>query len=174
MNDHGLALLLLDHGADPNLTDHNGATALNLVKDTDHELIDALLKRGARFGQPNAPGTTVGSLLQAILLREDYLATGLLRRDGLQRDVPCAAVMYAAAVLNPQPILGYNEDPPPPRTGHRTALMYAAAAGSAEISRLLVQHRANARAADDEGRTALDYARSPEVRVELQAAPRIQ
>jgi hypothetical protein len=52
--------------------------------------------------------------------------------------------------------------------------MYVAAASSDEISRLLIQHRANAHAADAEGRTALDYARSPEVRVELQAAPRIQ
>ncbi|MDP9007776.1 MAG: ankyrin repeat domain-containing protein [Pseudomonadota bacterium] len=238
MTDRELALLLLDHGADPSRTDHNGATALSLVADADHELIDALLKHGGQLGQPisdqrmvglGAGMGTAGPMLRAILHRQDYLATGLLRRDGLQGDTPCAAVLYAATVgangtlaellhrgadpnsmtekgvtvmmaaayhsnvdavrmllaqsqilvdyatptvFNPQPIFSYNEDPPPPRTGHRTALMYAAAAGHAEICKLLIQHGANTREADAEGRTALDYARRPEVRIELQAAPR--
>jgi ankyrin repeat protein len=237
MKDRELALLLLNHGADPSRTDREGATALNLVADTDHELIDTLLKHGAQLGQPisdqrivgigTGTGPSAGPTLRAILHRQDYLATGLLRRDGLQGDTPCTALLYAAAVgtngtlaellhrgadpnsmtqrgvtalmtaayhsdtdalrillahpsirvdqltptvFNPGALVGYNEDSPPPRTGHRTALMYAAAAGHAEICHLLIQHGASTRETDAEGKTALDYARSPEARIELQAA----
>ncbi|MGA2398021.1 MAG: ankyrin repeat domain-containing protein [Steroidobacteraceae bacterium] len=195
MKDPELALLLLNHGVDPSRTDHDGATALNLVADSDHELIDALLNHGAQLGSPfadqrvigigNGLGTTVGPTLRAILHQQDYLAAGLLRRDGLRGDTPCAAMLYAAAIgtngalaellhrgADPNsmtergvtvlmtaayhgdvdavrmllersgiqvdqatptvfhPAVGYNEDPPPPRTGHRTALMYAAARGT--------------------------------------------
>jgi ankyrin repeat protein len=48
--------------------------------------------------------------------------------------------------------------------------MYAAAAGNAEICKILIEHGANTREADAEGKTALDYAKSAEVRIELQAA----
>jgi ankyrin repeat protein len=229
MKDRELALLLLNHGADPTRTDHNGATALNLVADEDHVLIDALLKHGALLGLPISDQTAVGPTLQAISHRQDYLATGLLKRDGLQSDTPCAAVLYAATfgangtlaellhrgadpnsmtqrgvtalmtaanhsegdavrillarheiqvnratptVSNPEPVFGYSEDPPPPQTGHRTALMYAAAAGHAQSCKLLIQHGANTRETDAEGFTALHYARSPEVRSVLQTARR--
>jgi len=237
MKDRELALLLLDHGADPSRTDHNGATALNLVADEDHELIDALLKHGARLGLPVSDqrivgigdfiGTAVGPTLRAILHRQDYLATGLLKRDGLQSDSPCAAVLYAATlgtngtlaellergadpnsmtqrgvtalmtaanhsdvdavqlllarpqiqvnratptVFNPGAIVLYSEDQPPLRTGQRTALMYAAAAGHTEICEQLIQHGASTRETDAEGLIALDYARRPEVRSALQTA----
>lgn len=237
MKDRELALLLLDHGADPGRTDHNGATALNLAPDADHELIDALLAHGAKLGQPipeqgfdrivSGVGTTAGPTVRAILHRQDYLATGLLRRDGLQGDAACAAVLYAATfgahrtlaellhrgadpdsmtpkgvtalmtaayhsdveamrmllaqpkirvdratptVINPGSLALYSEDAPPLRTGHRTALMYAAAAGSPESCKLLIQAGASTRETDAEGWTALDYARSPAVRSELQAA----
>jgi uncharacterized protein len=218
IKDHELALLLLAHGADPSRTDHDGATALSLVADADHKLIDALLKHGAQLGQPisdqrmvgivNDTGTAVRPMLRAILRRQDYLATGLLRRDGLQGDPPCVAVLYAATMgangtlaellhrgadpnsttergvtvmmtaayhgnvdavrmLLAQPQIRVDRATP---TGHRTALMYAAAAGQAEICKLLIRHRASTRVADAEGRTALDYAGEPEVRIELQAA----
>jgi uncharacterized protein len=235
MKNREVALLLLDQGTDPNRADRNGATALNLVTDADHDLIDALLKHGARLGTPISDqrnmgmwaGTAVGTTLRAILQHQDYLATGLLRRDGLQGDAPCAATVYAATVgtngtlgellhrgadpnsmtqsgvtvlmtaayhgdteavkmllaqpqiqidhptptvYNPERLLGYDEQTPPPRTGHRTALMYAAAAGNAEICKILIEHGANTREADAEGKTALDYAKSAEVRIELQAA----
>ena len=63
----------------------------------------------------------------------------------------------------------YAEEPIPFRTGHRTALMFAAAAGDAEAVRLLLQHKASVRERDAEGLTALDYARSEPVRILLQA-----
>jgi len=108
LKDRELALLLLDHSADPSRLDHNGASALNLAADSDHELIDALLAHGAKLGQPiseqrfesivNGTGTPAGPIVRAILHRQDYLATGLLRRDGLQGDTACAAVLYTAAL----------------------------------------------------------------------------
>ena len=235
IKDRELALLLLNHGADPSRTDRDGATALNLVADSDHELIDALLDHGAQLGSPlsdwrmlgikNGMGTTVGPTLRAILHHQDYLAAGLLRRDGLRGDTPCAAMLYATAIgtngtlaellhhgADPNsmtergvtvlmtaayhgdidavrmllarpgiqvnqatptvfhPAVGYDEDPPPPRTGHRTALMYAAASGHADICALLIQRGASTREADAEGKTAFDYAKSPELRIALQAA----
>jgi ankyrin repeat protein len=238
IKDRDLALLLLDHGADPSRIDHNGATALNLAADSDHELIDALLAHGATLGLPaseqgfdrmmNGMGTPpAGPTVRAIWHRQDYLATGLLRRDGLKGDTACAALLYAATVgahgvlaellhrgadpnsmtqrgvtalmtaayhgdveavrmllaqpairtdrvtptvFNPGSLTLYSEDSPPLRTGHRTALMYAAAAGSRDSCKLLIQHGVSARETDAEGWTALDYARSPEVRSELQAA----
>jgi uncharacterized protein len=236
MQDRELALSLLAHGADPARTDRSGATALNLVPDADHELIDALLEHGAQLGLPisdqrvigigDGVGAAAGPTLRAILHHQDYLATQLLRRDGLQGDAPCTASLYAATagtagtlaellhrganpnsmtrrgvtalmtaayhgnvdavrlllaqpkiqvdqatptVFNSGAIIGYSEDPPPLRTGHRTALMYAAAAGHAEICRLLIQRGAKTREQDAEGRTALDYAKEPETRIELQA-----
>jgi ankyrin repeat protein len=235
IQDHELALRLLEHGADPSRADLNGATALNLVPDTDHELIDVLLKHDAQLGQPfsdrrvmgigDAVGTTVAPTLRAILHHQDYLATQLLRRDGLQGDTACTASLYAASVgtegtlaellhrgaspnsmtqkgitalmiaahhgdvdavrillaqpqikvdqatptvFNSAAIIGYSEDPPPLRTGHRTALMYAAAAGHAEICNLLIQHGAKTREKDAEGKTALDYAKEPATRDALQ------
>jgi ankyrin repeat protein len=71
-------------------------------------------------------------------------------------------------VFNSAAIIGYSEDPPPLRTGHRTALMYAAAAGHAEICNLLIQHGAKTREKDAEGKTALDYAKEPATRDALQ------
>jgi ankyrin repeat protein len=237
MSDRELALLLIDHGADPSRVDHNGATALNLVSDTDHDLIDALLAHGATLGLPISDqrfdgvlddvGKPAGPTLRAILHHRDYVATGLLRRDGLQGDPPCAAALYATAAgahgtlaellrrgadpnsttqrgitalmsaayhsdgaalrlllaqprirvdrttptaFNPGGFVTYSESAPPLRTGHRTALMYAAVAGDPESCKLLIEHGASISEKDAEGLTALDYARSPEVRNELQAA----
>jgi uncharacterized protein len=66
----------------------------------------------------------------------------------------------------------YSEDSTPPRTGKRTALMYAAAAGRAAGVAMLLQHGASDRQTDAEGLAALDYARSAEARSALQAAHR--
>jgi ankyrin repeat protein len=237
MSDRELALLLIDHGADPSRVDHNGATALNLVSDTDHDLIDALLAHGATLGLPIADqrfpgmlddmGKPAGPTLRAILQHRDYVATGLLRRDGLQGDPPCAAVLYATAAgahgtlaellrrgadpnsttqrgvtalmsaayhsdvealrlllahpriridratptaFNPGAFVAYSESATPLRTGHRTALMYAAVAGNPESCKLLIEHGASLSEKDAEGLTALDYARSPEALNELRAA----
>ncbi len=106
MSDPELALLLLDHGADPNRAGLDGYTALDLVRDADHELVDALLARGAHLGTSSADarlhragdhGAAAGPTVRAILSHRDYLAVGLLLRDGLQGDAPCAALLYATA-----------------------------------------------------------------------------
>jgi len=62
------------------------------------------------------------------------------------------------------PLALYSEGQPPMWTGHRTVLMYAAKGGHADSVRLLLQHGANARQKDAEGWTALEYARTPEIR----------
>jgi len=238
LEDRELALLLLEHGADPSRLDHNGATALDLVADADHALVDALITRGGRLGQSTqeasylrdtlqvvAPGPTV----RAILRHKDYVATRILQRDGLVGDERCAAVIYAAAtgatgtlaellrrgadpnsitqggisalmaaayhgqdealrVLLSQrridvnratplkfhlgPFRLYAEDQGPLRTGQRTALMYAAAAGRVASIAMLLQHGVNDRATDAEGLAARDYAHSEGARNALRAAER--
>jgi ankyrin repeat protein len=238
MNDRELALLMIDHGADPSRADRNGATALDLVADADHDLVDALVRHGARLGQPSgdaayfrdlmrvaAPGPTV----RAILRHQDYVASRLLQRDGLVGDGSCAAVIYAAATgatgtlaellrrgadpnsmteggisalmaaayhgevealslllaqrridvnratplkINLGQFSFYSEDSAPTRTGKRTALMYAAAAGRAAGVAMLLQHGASDRQTDAEGLAALDYAHNAEARNALQAAHR--
>lgn len=234
MSDRELAVLMLDHGADPSRADRNGATALDLAPDADHALVDALIAHGARLGQPiveeiyyqdmrvEAPGPIV----RAILHHKDYIATRLLQRDHLAGNTSCTAVMYAAAAgasgalgellrqgadpnalteggitalmaaayhgeaqvldellsqrrikvdaatpskFNAGYFALYSESAQPLRTGHRTALMYAAAAGHAALVTLLLQHGADARETDAEGLTALDYAGSQETRRALQA-----
>ena len=238
IGDRELALLMIDHGADPSRLDRNGATALDLVADEDHVLVDALVKHGGRLGQPSVDVKyysdmrieTPGPTVRAILRRKDYVASRLLIRDGLDGDKSCTAVMYAAATgasrtlaellrrggdpnsmteggitalmaaayhgqdealgvllsqrridvdratpsrFNSGYFAVYSEDSGPLRTGRRTALMYAAAAGRAEGVTLLLQHGANTRETDAEGLTALGYARrSDEVRSALQAVPR--
>jgi ankyrin repeat protein len=224
-----LALLMIEHGADPSRADQSGATALDLVQDADHTLVDALIAHGGRLGQPLSELTyyhemrvpTPGPTVRAILQHKDYVASRLLLRDGLVGDSPCAAVVYAAATgaagtlaellrrgadpnsmtdggitalmaaayhgqdealaillsqrridldratptkFNPGAFALYSEEPQPLRTGHRTALMYAAASGHAAGVALLLQHRANYRAADAEGLSAFDYAHSDETR----------
>jgi len=74
--------------------------------------------------------------------------------------------------INPGHFGAYDEDPEPLRTGERTALMYAAAAGRVASITMLLQHGVNDRAIDAEGLTALDYARSEEARNALRAAHR--
>jgi ankyrin repeat protein len=235
VQDRELALLMIDHGADPSRADRNGATALDLVADADHTLVDVILRHGGRLGQPSreaayyhdmrveAPGPTV----RAILQHKDYVASRLLLRDGLVGDAPCAAVLYAAASgasatlaqllrrggdpnsmteggitalmaaayhgeddalalllaqpkididrttptkVNSRALTLYSEEAQPLRTGHRTALMYAAANGRRAGVTLLLRHGASVRKTDAEGLTASDYAQGNEARSVLPGA----
>jgi ankyrin repeat protein len=237
IKDHELALLMIDHGADPSRVDRNGAAALDLVADADHALVDAIISHRGRLGQPSQEARNLrdmrvadpGPTVRAILGHKDYVASRLLLRDGLVGDTPCAAVIYAAATgasatlaellrqgadansmtdggitalmaaayhgedealrvllaqrridvdhttpirVNPGALALYSEDPEPLRTGHRTALMYAAATGHTVSIAMLLQHGASTRKSDAEGRKAIEYARSVETRNELLGAPR--
>ena len=153
INDHELAVLLIDQGADPSRADRNGAMALDLVTDADHALVDTLVKHGARLGQLSgdaeyfpatmgvaAPGPTV----RAILRHKDYVASRLLLRDGLVGDESCAAVIYAAATGASgtlAELLRRGADPNSMTTGGISALMAAAYHGEVEALRVLLAQR---------------------------------
>jgi uncharacterized protein len=236
MGDRNLALLLLNRGADPNRPDVYGATALDHAPDTDHNLVDAILARGGRVGLSNEESRdwqqrgigTPGTVIRAMLHHQDYVAQGLLQRDGLAGDSTCAAIMYASAmgasgtlaellrrggdpnsvtdggttalmvaaaegqdaalsVLLAQRKIDvdgttprefhaahfalYSEEQQPMWTGRRTALMFAAKGGHADSVRLLLQHGANPQQKDAEDWTALQYARTPELRRLLGGGP---
>lgn len=236
MGDRDLALLLLNRGADPNRPDRHGATALDHAPDTDHALVHAILARSGRVGLSDEDTRewrqrgigTPGTVIRAMLHHQDYVAQGLLERDGLGGESTCAAIMYASAMdasgtlaellrrggdpnsvtdggttalmvaaadgedaalsvllaqrkidvdgttpreFHPPRFEIYSEERQPMWTGGRTALMYAAKGGHADSVRLLLQHGANPERKDAEGWTALQYARTPEVRRLLSGRP---
>jgi ankyrin repeat protein len=151
MTDPELALLLLKHGADPDRAGLDGFTALDLVRDADHELVDALLAHGAhlgtsapdpRFPRRGDPGAAAaGPTVRAILSHRDYLAAGLLHRDGLQGDTPCAAVLYASASGAHRALTGLLQAGADPNAATQrgvTALMTAAYRRDVEALRLLL------------------------------------
>ena len=106
IKDPELALLMIAHGADPSRADRMGATALDLVADAEHALVDAIIAHGGRLGHPYEDTAyfrdelrlpTPGPTVRAILRQKDYIASRLLQHDGLVGDDSCPAVIYAAA-----------------------------------------------------------------------------
>jgi ankyrin repeat protein len=103
---------------DVNVTDPDGSTALMWATyAVDHELVDALIKRGAKVDVTSAYGST--ALTEAVKLNDVELVRTLLDA-GANPDSP-------------------NQD-------NQTALMVAAQLGSLEIAQMLVEKGANVRA----------------------------
>jgi ankyrin repeat protein len=115
-----------------------------------------LLRRGA---DPNST-TDLGStaLMVAASRGQDATLAVLLAQPKIEIDAA------TPRVFNPGYFSLYSEDAPPMWSGHRTALMFAARSGHAEIVRTLLEHGASPRRKDAEGRNALWYARTPETR----------
>jgi ankyrin repeat protein len=152
IKDHELALLMINHGADPSRVDRSGAAALDLVADADHTLVDAIISHRGRLGQPSQDARNLsdmrvadpGPIVRAILGHKDYVASRLLLRDGLVGDTPCAAVVYAAATgasATLTELLRQGADANSMTDGGITALMAAAYHGEDEAVRLLLAQR---------------------------------
>ncbi len=140
---------LLKKGADANVADFDGTSALMLaVLERDPEMIDALLKAGARVDAANRYGATP---LRMAARNGDALAASLLLKAGADPGAASAegetALMAAALTGNVDLIkvllesgdVGRKADPNAKESWQgQTALMWAAAEGHAEAISALV------------------------------------
>ncbi|MEW6305884.1 MAG: ankyrin repeat domain-containing protein [Verrucomicrobiota bacterium] len=174
-----MARLLLNAGADANLTDHDGFSALVWAKREGHQRVAALLEQAGAKAPEFAEGSGTAALLAAARagdcrrLREliakklDLAAKQGTEEEAERTPLVCAAehghveaarlLLDAGADVNQPCGSGWQE------THHKTALMYAAENGHVPVIELLLERKAKLNAKDREpggggGRIALHYA----------------
>jgi len=163
---------LLDHGADVDVQNHAGVTPLMLAAfGKEPEIVEQLLQAGAQVDLENHDGNT--ALVYAVLLRRPDAVRMLLDAGAsttIQTSIPdfgyVDPLMLAAgrghhevakALLDHGAKTGVfcQID----SVGRMTPLLMAARAGDDETVRMLLDHGADPSVADDDGKTALDWAR---------------
>jgi ankyrin repeat protein len=128
--------ILLDHGAQVNLQNKLGKTAL--FESDQIPIMELLLKYGANVNHQDILQNTI-----LILKSDTRVAYG-----GYQESVAVITLLLKhGAAVNLQNKFGV------------TALMHASRQGSMVVMRLLLAHRADIHLKDNKGLTALDYAR---------------
>ncbi len=173
--------------ADVNAKDKKGETAL--MKEKELEVVQALLAAKADIKVKNKDGKTALKLAAIrVSGREDEIVTALLAAGGSEKDVfvPDSEddlfsyeTFWMSRDENPcgidlEEMKGYldgsdlNLDAADPDKG-MTMLMWAAMKGCADHVRALTKSRVNVNAKDLQGKTALDYAKTDEIRALLKA-----
>jgi ankyrin repeat protein len=128
--------ILLDHGAQVNLQNKLGKTAL--FESDQIPIMELLLKYGANVNHQDILQNTI------LILKSDTRVT----YGGYQESVAVITLLLKhGAAVNLQNKFGV------------TALMHASRQGSMVVMRLLIAHRADIHLKDHKGLTALDYAR---------------
>lgn len=135
------AIMLLKAGANPNQRTH-GKLPLMLVKDSEHDVINLLLNKGARMERASPEGYPLGPVTMAMANKHPYLAGELLRRTRGRLGSREKWGLFVAArdgdidLINALAKRGANLN----ATGAfgETALHYAAASGQTDtVKRLL-------------------------------------
>jgi ankyrin repeat protein len=152
--------VLLALGADPNLADANGNTALHLaIGSSQRNLVERVLQAGAEYDRRNAQGQTALALAAAI---DDVDAVDLLLQVGADPDTRDAAgatpLMSALSSIVVRRLTASGADPNAVDHSARTPLMAAAQSERAEIVRALLDDGADPEQPDDLGYTALHFA----------------
>jgi ankyrin repeat protein len=152
-----IARLLVEAGANVNVTTKTGVTALMLVAEENSPgslaMVQALLTAHADV---NGGGTKGSAALTPISdPRNLGYAAGGYTALGLAASTGSVAVVQALLDANAQraaaPSVAVNAKQP----GGKTPLMIASAKGRSDIVRLLLAAKADVQAADDNGKTAL-------------------
>jgi cytohesin len=173
-----VAVLLLEHGADPNLAGYDGRTPLHVLagrKTGGAELTRLLLEHGADPNKPD-PFTQRTPLVLAVLADNEPVVRALLkgkadpnaRTEGGHTalwfacdrgNVPVArALLEATADPNLAP--AKTEAGVVPVGEGDTALHRAVRTGNGELVKLLLKYQADRRAGNAEGKTPADVART--------------
>lgn len=163
MSKHGyLVSLLLDKGANVNVTDEWGCTALTLaVSEGRLDMVQQLLERGATPSLPNA--SQMPLLNWAIMLREGPMVHALLDKgaDANACDGAGMSALYLACVDEDFPVarllLDHNANP---NTIHKgwSALRLCVEENNGDISRLLLEKGADGNEKLRDGRSLLQLA----------------
>jgi uncharacterized protein len=133
-----MGIFLLDHGADINLQDENGTTALMAAAQMSPELYEALLLKGADIRLIDNTGLSILT----------YSCMGVLEGRTSLREVESILLKG----LNPNEAAKNG-----PAEGY-TCLMMAAANGNEDLLRLLVKHGADVNLKSRDGHSALGLA----------------
>jgi ankyrin repeat protein len=161
--------VLLKHGANPDLRDHQGWTPLMMTNADDEESIRLLIARGgtvnprANSNQIQDVDLTIGPVTWALIRRNDALGRALVDASkGVGLD-DCGAVYYASQAGATRTLAALlDRGAPPDLVGSpdgTTPLIAAAARGQVGTVRLLL----NRRAADINETTIRDLALSEDV-----------
>jgi ankyrin repeat protein len=157
--------LLLGHGADPNLANSDGDTALTIAANTSTgaaESLLVLLDKGANINAKNNKGVT--ALMLAAAGGGGKVPLLLARgADPNARNVNGGtALMWAAGPYahaeNMAALLDAGADVQAKSNVGVTALMLAASSGRADLVETLLRRGARAREKDENDKTAVDYA----------------
>ncbi|KAL5083008.1 hypothetical protein Trisim1_002258 [Trichoderma cf. simile WF8] len=158
-----IAEALLRHGADPNLQEQGGQTALWMA--VIHERIDFCRLLLAHKADPSLAlkESDITPLISAVINKSMELVKLLVENGAdvnqpLGLDNECTPV-YMATINDDiemvRYLLSHNADPNLARSNGITPLWVAAQQGYSEVARLLVEAKANVHATDDSGWTPL-------------------
>ena len=163
----GVVMMLLEAGADPNVSDEQGITPFKTVIDRkDLEIMQAMVDAGADANVPDAKGWTLlmrelsswnanGDIIQLLLQTvTDRDTANLQNQDGVTGVMMAIERRKADAVRG---LLEAGADPDIRNAQGQTALMYIAAKADRDMLTVLLEAGADPTLQDAEGRTALDF-----------------